>query len=185
VAGCGTGEEAWSLAMALHEEGLLGRATVYATDIDTAALRVAEAGVYPLQRMARFAEGYALGGGRGAVTDLCSATPAGISVAAFLRPHVVFFEHSLATDAAFVDAQLVSCRNVLIYFDAELQARVVGLLRASLQPRGFLGLGARETLGLSGHAGAFERHATDAPMYRLRSAWEGPGGRMTMGGRSR
>lgn len=159
VAGCATGEEVWSLAILLREEGLLERAQVYATDINGDALRKAEAGVYELERMAPFSEAYRAAGGRGSLSDYFTA---GYGRAVFdksLRKQVVFSDHSLATDSVFAEVQLVCCRNVLIYFEPPLQERALGLFADALCRRGFLGLGAKESLGFSAQAGRFEDFA--------------------------
>ena len=168
VAGCSTGEEAWSLAILLHEEKLLTRTIIYATDINPDALRVAESGVYALDRIAGFSTNYLKAGGRGSLADYYTA---GYGNAVFdkrLRAQLVFSDHSLATDTVFSEVELVSCRNVLIYFDRDLQARAVGLFHDSLSPRGFLGIGSKESLRFSPHAGAFEEFVPRERIYRKR-----------------
>jgi len=166
VAGCATGEEAYSLAIVLAEEDLLDRALIYATDIDPESLRVAHAGVYDLARLARFSEAYHLAGGRGSLSDHYAAAYGGAVFDRRLRKAIVFADHSLATDSAFAEVQLVSCRNVLIYFDRPLQDRALGVLRDSLCHRGFLGLGTRETLRFSALAPAFTEIVPDVRIYR-------------------
>ena len=155
VAGCATGEEAYSLAILLLEEGLLERTIIYATDINPEGLRAAGEGIYALERFARFSENYLASGGKGSLSDHYTA---GYDSALFdkgLRKAILFSDHSLATDSAFAEVELVSCRNVLIYFEQALQDRAIGLLRDSLCRRGFLGLGSKETLRFSPHAAAF------------------------------
>ena len=168
VAGCSTGEEAWSMAILLAEEGLLERTVVYATDIDPAALRHAETGVYPLERIAQFSRNYLAGGGRGSLSDHYAAAYAGAAFSRRLKNRILFADHSLATDSVFSEVHLVSCRNVLIYFDRPLQDRAVGLFREALVHRGFLGIGARETLQFGANAHAFERVADRPRIYRKR-----------------
>jgi chemotaxis protein methyltransferase CheR len=146
IAGCSTGEEAYSFAILLEEEGLLGRAILYATDINPDSLRVAEAGLYPADRLAAFAENHRRSGARGPLTDHYTAAYGAALFNRSLRQKIVFSDHSLASDAGFAEMQLISCRNVLIYFDRELQNRALGLFKESLCRRGFLGLGTRETL---------------------------------------
>ena len=168
VAGCAKGEEAYSLAILLSEEGLLERSLIYATDIHAQSLRQAEEGVYALERFARFSENYRLSGGRHSLSDYYAA---GYNSAVFdrrLRNAILFSDHSLATDSAFAEMQLISCRNVLIYFDRVLQERALGLLRDSLCRRGFLGLGLKETLRFSSHASAFEELVADERIYQRR-----------------
>jgi chemotaxis protein methyltransferase CheR len=146
VAGCSTGEEVFSLAILLREEGLESISTIYATDIDPEALRVAQTGVYALTRIASFTENHRNSGAR---VSLSNYYTAGYGAAIFDRSllrRVVFANHSLATDHVFGEMQVVSCRNVLIYFNRTLQERALGLFAESLCRRGFLGLGARESL---------------------------------------
>jgi chemotaxis protein methyltransferase CheR len=169
VAGCSTGEEVYSLAILLEEAGLLARALIYATDINPQSLRAAEQGVYSLDRIAGFTRNYQEAGGERSLSHYYTAA---YSAAAFdrrLTARVVFSDHDLATDTAFAEVQLVSCRNVLIYFDRVLQERAVGLFRESLAPLGFLGLGSRESLLLSAHAEVFEPVDASARLYRKAS----------------
>jgi chemotaxis protein methyltransferase CheR len=168
VAGCGAGEEAYSMAILLHEENLLERALIYATDIDTESLRVGKDATYDLDRVRSFSENYFHAGGRASLSDYYTAAYSRVSFDPHLRKHVLFTDHCLATDAAFAEVQLVSCRNVLIYFDRELQDRATGLFRESLCPRGFLWLGSTETLAFGSHAAAFEVWAGEARIYRLK-----------------
>ncbi|MCX5743240.1 MAG: protein-glutamate O-methyltransferase CheR [Proteobacteria bacterium] len=155
VAGCSLGEEAYSLAIVLLEEGLLERTLIYATDINPASLRAAEEGVYATERFAQFSNNYQLAGGRASLSDYYTAAYGGAVLDRRLKKAIVFSDHSLATDSVFAEMQLVSCRNVLIYFDKELQERALGLLSESLCRKGFLGLGLKETLRFSRHAPAF------------------------------
>ena len=166
VAGCSLGEEAYSLAIVLHEEGLLERTLIYATDINPESLRTAEAGVYELDRFTRFSESYQLAGGRASLGDYYSAAYGGAVLDRRLKKAIVFSDHSLATDSVFAEMQLVSCRNVLIYFEKGLQERALGLLTDSLCRKGFLGLGLKETLRFSQHAAAFTELVPDARIYQ-------------------
>jgi chemotaxis protein methyltransferase CheR len=155
VAGCSTGEEALSLAVLLHEEGLLARTLIYATDINPLALDAARRGTFPAHRVVGYEESHFAARGRGSLLDY--ATPRGemVTFKPELLSRIVFADHSLATDQVFSEVQLVTCRNVLIYFDRALQARAVGLFKEALCRRGFLGLGPRETLRFSPHSPAF------------------------------
>ena len=168
VAGCSTGEEAWSLAILLEEEGLLARTLIYATDINPEALAVAEKGVYPLDRIALYSTNYLAAGGSGSLADYYTAAYRNAVFDKRLKSQIVFSDHSLATDTVFSEVELVSCRNVLIYFDRELQARAIGLFRDALAPRGFLGIGSKETLRFTPHAAAFEEFAAAERVYRKR-----------------
>jgi chemotaxis protein methyltransferase CheR len=166
VAGCATGEEAYSLAILLAEEGLLERTLIYATDINPDCLRVAEDGVYDLERFARFSANYLEAGGRTSLSDYYSAGATSALLDRRLKKSILFSDHSLATDSAFAEVHLASCRNVLIYFERELQDRAIGVLRDSLVRRGFLGLGMKETLRFSAHHLAFTELAGDERIYQ-------------------
>lgn len=169
VAGCSQGEEVWSLAILLEEEGLLDRTVLYATDINADALRAAEAGVFEVDRLAQFSRNYLAAGGRGSLSDYYTSAYGGALFDARLKRGTVFADHSLATDAVFSEVHLVCCRNVLIYFTRELQDRAVGLFHDALVPRGFLGLGSRESLQFGAHAGAFEPWVPAEKIYRRRA----------------
>lgn len=155
VAGCADGEELYSLAILFREEGLFDRTLFYATEINRRALSRAEAGVYDIDRLPLFTQNYQRAGGRATLSDYYTA---GYGRAVFdrsLRSRTVFSEHNLATDHVFSEVQLVTCRNVLIYFDSALQDRAIGLFTDALARGGFLGLGSHETLRFSSHATAF------------------------------
>jgi len=155
IAGCSTGEELYSVAILLREEGLLERTTLYATDINPEALRKAEQGLYPIERLQAFTENHQLSGSKCSLSEHYTAAYGSAAFDRSLRKNVVFSDHSLATDSVFAEVQLVSCRNVLIYFDRSLQERALGLMKDSLCRRGFLGLGSRESLMFSQHAASF------------------------------
>jgi chemotaxis protein methyltransferase CheR len=166
VPGCSTGEEAYSLAILLREEGLLDRAIIYATDISADALARAQAGVYALDRVAAFTANYQASGGRGSLADHYTAAYGAAVFGKTLRRNVVFSDHSLSTDSVFAEVHLVSCRNVLIYFARDLQDRALGLFRDALCRKGFLGLGARESVRFSSHAAAFVPIAPNERIYQ-------------------
>jgi chemotaxis protein methyltransferase CheR len=168
VAGCSTGEELYSIAIVLYETGLLGRTLIYATDINADALAKAEAGVYALDRMAQFSEAYLASGGRASLADYYTAAYGAAKLDPKLRKDVVFADHSLATDSVFAEVQLVSCRNVLIYFDRDLQDRAIGLFKDSVCRKGFLCLGSSETLQFSSAASKFVELDTDQRIYQRR-----------------
>ena len=169
VAGCAGGEEVYSLAILLREEGLEGKAVIYATDVNPVALRKAEAGIYDLDRVAQFTQNHRASGGRSSLSDYYTAAYGRMVFDKSLRDRVVFAPHNLASDAVFSETHLVSCRNVLIYFERPLQDRVVGLFDAALVHGGFLGLGSRETLRFSAHCEAFADFAPSERIYRRRS----------------
>jgi len=168
IAGCSTGEEIYSNAILLEEEGLLDRAIIYATDVNDQALRKAEAGVYSLERVAGFSRNYLKAGGKGSLSDWYRAAYDGVVFDRRLRKNVVFSDHSLSTDGDFTETHLVLCRNVLIYFEHELQDRAITLFEQSLVPRGFLALGSRENLGLSSRSSAFQTFDLRERIYRKR-----------------
>lgn len=149
VAGCSTGEEAYSFAIILEEEGLLDRTLIYATDIYAASLRSAEAGIYDLDRIRTFSENHLKSGANRSLSEHYTAGPHGAMFDRKLRDRIVFADHSLATDHVFAECQVVSCRNVLIYFGQELQNRSLGLFRESLVRQGWMGLGPKETIEFS------------------------------------
>lgn len=166
VAGCATGEEAYSFAILLAEEDLLSRTLIYATDINPESLRAAEQGVYAIERFARFTENYQLAGGRRSLAEYYTTSSDSAVFDRALKRSILFSDHSLATDSAFAEVQLVSCRNVLIYFERELQDRAIGLLTDALCRKGFLGLGSRETLRFSRHAPRFTPFVPDDRIYQ-------------------
>ncbi|HEY6560273.1 MAG TPA: CheR family methyltransferase [Polyangiaceae bacterium] len=166
VAGCATGEEAYSLAILLLEEGLLDRALIYATDINPESLRVAETGIYDAARFSQFTKNYQLAGGRASLANYYTAAYSSAVFDRTLKKAILFSDHSLATDSAFAEMELVSCRNVLIYFDRALQDRAVGVMTDSLRRKGFLGLGLKESLRFSKHAAAFQDFVREDRIYR-------------------
>jgi chemotaxis protein methyltransferase CheR len=168
VAGCSAGEEVYSLAILLREEGLLARTLIYATDINARALQKAEAGVYELDRVAGFTENHRRSGARSSLSDYYTAAYGNAVFDKSLKKHIVFSDHSLATDSVFAEVQLVSCRNVMIYFDRDLQDRALGLFRDSLCRRGFLGIGSKESVRFSAHADAFEDLVREDRIYQKR-----------------
>jgi chemotaxis protein methyltransferase CheR len=155
VAGCSSGEEVYSLAIVLAEEGLLDRCLIYATDINEESLNRAKAGVYPVDRMKLFSDNYFMAGGKLSLSRYYTAAYGGAVLARSLVANVVYSDHSLATDSVFSEVQVITCRNVMIYFDRTLQDRVLGLFRDALPRRGFLGLGSKETVHFSSHVRSF------------------------------
>ena len=166
VAGCSAGEEVYSLAILLREENLLQRTLIYATDINPHALKRAEAGIYELDRIALFSTNHQKSGGRNSLSDYYTAAYGRAVFDKSLREHIVFSDHSLATDSVFAEVHLVSCRNVLIYFDRALQDRALTLFRDALCRRGFLGLGAKESLRFSATAGDFDDFVREERLFQ-------------------
>ncbi len=172
VAGCATGEEAYSLAILLEEEGLYERATVFATDFNEEALAGAKEGIYPLDRIRLFTQNYQDSGGTQPFSTYCHARYDAMAVSSSLKRNIIFANHNLATDAVFGEMHLILCRNVLIYFDGALQDRVLNLFYESLVHRGYLCLGAAEIIRFSLVQDRFEVVDEKARIYRRRSAGE-------------
>lgn len=148
-AGCATGEEVYSMAILLQEEGFLDRVRIYATDFNKHALDMAQNGVYPSKDIENYTANYKAAGGKRNFSDYYSA---GYELTKFkdsLKEKMTFSYHNLVTDGVFGEMNLIICRNVLIYFDKELQNRVLGLFTESLRHGGFLCLGSRETLNFT------------------------------------
>ncbi|KAB2331124.1 protein-glutamate O-methyltransferase CheR [Cytobacillus depressus] len=145
-AGCSTGEEVYSMAILMEEEGLGHLTKIYATDMNEVVLAKAERGILPLQKMRLYTKNYLLAGGKKSFSEYYTADCKG----AYLNPHllerIVFAQHNLVTDRSFNEFHVIICRNVLIYFNIDLQGRVLQLFNESLSPAGFLGLGSKETI---------------------------------------
>jgi chemotaxis protein methyltransferase CheR len=170
VAGCGSGEEVYSLAILFREEGLEDRTLFYATDINPEALKNAEAGVYSMDRIPLFTENHRKSGGKSSLSDYYTAAYDAAVFDKSLKKRVVFSDHSLVSDTVFAEMQFVSCRNVLIYFDLDAQDRAVGLFKDSLVRKGFLGLGAKESLRFSQHSDSFSEFVREDRIYQKRGA---------------
>ncbi|HEV2703451.1 MAG TPA: protein-glutamate O-methyltransferase CheR [Steroidobacteraceae bacterium] len=166
VAGCSTGEEVYSLAILLREEGLLERTLIYATDINPQTLQKAEAGVFEIERIPGFTDNHQRSGARSSLSDYYVAAYGRAVFDKTLRRRIVFSDHSLATDSVFAEVQLVSCRNVLIYFNRELQDRALRLFRDALCRKGFLGVGSKESLRFSAEASSFAEFVPEQRIYR-------------------
>lgn len=169
VAGCSAGEEAYSFAILLREEGLLERTLIYATDINPRTLQAAASGIYEADRMAGFTANHQRSGGRSSLSNYYTAAYGRAMLDKSLKAHIVFSDHSLSTDSVFAEVQLVSCRNVLIYFSRELQDRALGLFSDSLCRYGFLGVGAKESLRFSSSVGEFVEFAGEERIYQKRA----------------
>jgi chemotaxis protein methyltransferase CheR len=168
IAGCSGGEELYSFVILFREEGLEERTLFYATDINQDALRAAEAGIFGLDRMQLFTENHRKSGGKSSLSEYYQAAYGRVSFDKSLRRKVVFSDHSLVTDAVFAEMHLISCRNVLIYFDRTAQDRALGLFKDSLARKGFLGLGSKESLRFSQYAGSFADFLREEKIYQRR-----------------
>jgi chemotaxis protein methyltransferase CheR len=165
-AGCATGEEVYSMAILLEEEGLYERARIYATDINEVVLHKAKAGIFPLDRMQEYTQNYLKAGGKREFSQYYTAKYDGALFAPSLKRNIVFSQHNLVTDGPFAEFNVILCRNVLIYFDKTLQQRVHGLLYQSLVMFGVLALGSKESLKFSEFEGCFEQLHRREKLYR-------------------
>lgn len=161
LAGCSTGEEAYSIAILLKELNLFNKSLIYATDINPEVLEKAGKGMFPLSQMKQYSENYILSGGKNEFSSYYSAN---YNLAKFdetLKSKMIFSTHNLVSDHSFNQFQLILCRNVLIYFDKDLQTKVFSLFDHSLEPLGFLALGTKETVRFSSIATNFKQLNTE------------------------
>lgn len=165
-AGCATGEEAYSLAILLAEERLLERTTIYGTDFNETALMTAREGIYPLERLKTYSENYQKSGGHETLANYYHAKYDSAIMAKSLKKSITFARHNLASDQVFGEMHLVLCRNVLIYFDRNLQERVLTLFDDSLINNGFLCLGSKESLRFFSMAPRYTELTPRLKVYR-------------------
>ena len=165
-AGCATGEETYSLAIILEEEGLLDRSVVYGTDFNATSIHTAQEGIYPAEKIKEFSENYIKAGGKGSFANYYHEKYNRIKLKDSLRKQLTFSEHNLVCDNSFGEMNLILCRNVLIYFDRILQDRTISLFLSSLTSRGFLFLGAKESLDLSSVSSSFEVVGAKEKIFR-------------------
>jgi chemotaxis protein methyltransferase CheR len=166
VAGCSTGEEVYSLAILLHEEGLYERTRIYATDINENVLATARDGIFPLDKMQQYTQNYIRGGGKQDFSEYYVAAYDAAQFSRSLVENVVFAQHNLAMDRAFNEFNVIVCRNVMIYFDRQLQDRVHELFYESLATFGILALGHKESLSFTRHAHRYEELDAAERIYR-------------------
>lgn len=145
-AGCATGQEVYSMAILLKEEGLYNRTQIYATDINQEVLAAAREGIYSLDRIKEDVQNYIAAGGKSGLADYYTANYGHVIMRRELKENIFFMDHNLVTDGSFGEMNMILCRNVFIYFQEDLQRRVVSLFNNSLCHGGFLCLGARERL---------------------------------------
>jgi chemotaxis protein methyltransferase CheR len=166
VAGCSSGEEVYSLAILLQEEGLYDRTRIYATDINEAVLAQARAGVFPLEKMQQYTQNYIKAGGTKAFSEYYVAAYDGAQFSRGLVDNVVFAQHNLAMDSGFQSFHAILCRNVMIYFEKSLQDRVHELFYESLELFGILALGHKESIGFSPYGDRYDELDGPERMYR-------------------
>jgi chemotaxis protein methyltransferase CheR len=165
-AGCATGQEVYSMAILLKEHGLYDRCRIYATDMNDAALQKAKAGVFPLKAMKEYTANYQQAGGNRAFSEYYTAKYGNALFSPSLQQNVVWAQHNLATDASFNEFHVILCRNVMIYFNHALQARVHDLLYESLSVFGVLALGCKESLQRTPHEADYETIDANHKLYR-------------------
>jgi chemotaxis protein methyltransferase CheR len=166
LAGVSMGEEVYSLSILLQEEGIYDRCRIYATDINDAVLKKAKEGIYPIELMQTYTNNYIKAGGIQAFSDYYTAAYDRVILKSSLRENVLFAQHNLASDSSFNEFQVILCRNVMIYFNSQLQAHVHHLLHESLVMFGVLGMGAKETLKFSPHEHEYEEIDHASRLYR-------------------
>lgn len=165
-AGCSTGEEVFSMAILLEEEGLYDRARLYATDINDVVLQRAKQGIFPLDRMQEYTENYIKAGGARSFSEYYTAKYDGALFSPALTRNIVFSQHNLVTDRSFSEFHVIFCRNVLIYFDKSLQNRVHRLFYESLVMFGVLALGSKESLKFSQYEPCYEKMSATEKLYK-------------------
>lgn len=168
-AGCSTGEEVYSMAIVLKEEGLYDRTQIYATDMNEVVLRQAREGIFSISHLKQYTTNYQKAGGQESFSDYYSAHYDHVVMDKSLKKRILFSDHNLATDGVFGEMNLIMCRNVLIYFDRDLQNRVFKLFRDSLCEGGFLCLGSKESIRLSTHSHIFNDVVKEEKIYQKKN----------------
>lgn len=165
-AGCSTGEEVYSMAILLHEEGLYDKARIYATDMNERSLQQAKEGVYDISKMKQYTKNYLEAGGNRAFSEYYTAQYNSVILQPYLRKNIIFAEHNLATDTSFNEFNVIFCRNVMIYFNDELRDHVHGLFQESLSRFGILVLGAKESIHFTKYSDCYESLDRVEKIYR-------------------
>src|SRR5687767_9027242 len=165
-AGCSTGEEVYSMAILLEEEGIYDRCRIYATDMNEAVLKQAREGIFPLNVAEQYRQNYVQSGGAGSFDDYYTGAYGSGIFRASLKRNVIFSQHNLATDGSFNEFHIIMCRNVMIYFKKSLQNRVHDLLYDSLNLRGVLGIGSKESIQFTPHEKDYETLQPGVKLFR-------------------
>lgn len=165
-AGCSAGQEVYSMAIVLEEGGMKKRSQIYATDFNDAILVKAKKGIYPIDVIREYTSNYIKAGGKKSFSDYYTADNENVIINNSLRNKILFSSHNLATDGVFGEMNVIFCRNVIIYFNKELQERVLRLFYESLCPGGFLCLGSKESLRFTNVEEGFENVADKEKIYR-------------------
>lgn len=166
IAGCASGEEAYSMSILLGEEGVLPKSRIYATDVNEDLLETAREGIYPLDKAREFMSHYKTAGGRGSFSDYYRSRHGRFVMCPAVRSSLVWAQHNLVTDSSFNEFHAILCRNTLIYFNRPLQDRVHRLIYDSLAPGGVLGLGNKESLAFSPYESCYETLDKKEKLYR-------------------
>ena len=167
-AGCATGEEVFSMAILLKEEGLYDRTQIYATDFNEIILQKAKAGIFPIEKIKTYTVNYQKAGGNKSFSEYYTAKYKYALIDKSLKQNIVFADHNIVTDWVFGEMNLIICRNVLIYFDRKLQNHVFRLFKESLSDDGFLCLGSGESIKLSEYSDCFEDIESNEKIYKKR-----------------
>ncbi|QAY68423.1 CheR family methyltransferase [Paenibacillus protaetiae] len=165
-AGCSTGEEAYSMAILLHEEGLLEKTRIYATDMNESVIEEAKLKSFPLERMHQYTRNYTLSGGTKTLNEYVSLSNGRVEFKPFLAEKITFAQHNLAVDESFNEFHVIICRNVMIYFNSGLQHRVHELFYQSLSLGGYLGLGQKESMAFTGFTDCYKELVYNEKLYR-------------------
>jgi len=164
--GCATGEEVYSMAIMLEEEGLLDKTHIYATDYNNSSLAIAEKSIYPIDDVKLWSKNYQESGGKSSLSEFYRAKYDSVKMKSKLKRNITFAHHNLMRDQAFGEMHLILCRNVLIYFQLALQNKVLNMMSGSLVHRGFLVLGDRETVEFTDISTDFEELESRSRVYR-------------------
>ncbi len=165
-AGCSTGEEVYSMAILLHEEGLYEKSRIYATDMNSRSLQQAKEGVFDIKRMKQYTKNYMEAGGTRSFSEYYTAKYNSVIFQPYLKKNMIFAEHNLATDRSFNEFNVIFCRNVMIYFNDQLRDHVHGLFHESLSHFGILVLGAKESIHFTNYSEAYETLDRVEKIYR-------------------
>ncbi|MDP4291346.1 MAG: protein-glutamate O-methyltransferase CheR [Bacteroidota bacterium] len=165
-AGCSTGEEVFSMAILLQEEGLLEKTQIYATDFNQKVLKQAKQGIFSVENVKEWTQNYLRAGGKESFSDYYVANYNSVIMNKNLSENILFAHHNLVTDQVFSEVNMIICRNVLIYFERALQNRVIGLFKESLLPGGILCLGSKESLQFNENASSFSPLVAKEKIYR-------------------
>jgi chemotaxis protein methyltransferase CheR len=168
-AGCATGEEVYSMAILLKEVDIYDKTQIYATDFNEVILKKAKEGIFPLDNIKLYTVNYQKAGGRKSFADYYTAKYKSAVIQKSLKKNIVFADHNLVTDRVFGEMDLIVCRNVLIYFDKDLQDHAIKLFIESLSDSGLLCLGSKESIKFSKYSGFFEDVASKEKIYRRKS----------------